>query len=665
VVGGDPGFNLFINDMGAETADAPGNVGISFFHGSPDAPGVDIWTGGNTLFDDVTFGNFQGYLNVPAASYELAVTPANDNETILATYEADLAFWGGNTAVIFASGYLSGDDPAFEPWVALSSGGTFPLQSPPPPPAPTARLQVIHNSPTPTVDVYANGGLLLDDFAFRTATPYIDVPAGVELDLGVALANSTSASDAIANFPVTLEEGKTYIVVASGVVGGDPGFGLSVFDMGAESADAADNVGILFFHGSPDAPTVDIKTGESVLFDDVSFGEFSGYLNVPAGAYPIDVTPGADNSTIVASYNLDLGFWKGNTAVVFASGFLSGDDPAFEPWVALSTGGTFPLQSTTPPPPPAATAKVQVIHNSPSPTVDVYANDGLLLDDFAFRTATPFVEVPAGVELNLGVALSNSTSAADAIANYPVTLEAGKIYVVIANGIVGGTPGFGLSIFDMGEEAANDPANVGLLFFHGSPDAPMVDITAGGSPIFDDVSYGEFSGYLNVPAASYDLDVTPGADNSTIVASYTGDFSFWGGNTAVVFASGFLSGDDPAFEPWVALSNGGTFPLTARAGRPEMRSAQINNSINVDAFTVFPNPSSVQFTMTMELEEASDVQLNLFTLTGKLVQTKDLGNLDKGYYQEELNVSDLPEGQYFLQIQNRNEVVTKRIVVMR
>ena len=80
----------------------------------------------------------------------------------------------------------------------------------------------------------------------------------------------------------------------------------------------------------------------------------------------------------------------------------------------------------------------------------------------------------------------------------------------------------------MGQETVA-AENVGLLFFHGSPDAPEVAITVGGSPIFDDVSYTEFSGYLEVPATEYQVAVTPANDNSTIVAEYKKDFNFWKG----------------------------------------------------------------------------------------------------------------------------------------
>ena len=45
------------------------------------------------------------------------------------------------------------------------------------------------------------------------------------------------------------------------------------------------------------------------------------------------------------------------------------------------------------------TANVQIIHNSPyaaAAVVDVYVNDALTLDDFAFQDATGFVQLPAG-----------------------------------------------------------------------------------------------------------------------------------------------------------------------------------------------------------------------------------------------------------------------------
>ncbi|MEM8525358.1 MAG: DUF4397 domain-containing protein [Bacteroidota bacterium] len=526
--------------------------------------------------------------------------------------------------------------------------------------AQTARLQVIHNSPTPTVDVYANGDLLLDDFAFRTATPFVEVPAGVELTLGIALGSSTSAEEALVNIPVTLEADKNYIAVANGIVGGNPDFELAVTDIGRTMAEEAGNINLLFFHGSPDAPEVDITlTDGTVLFDNVSFGNFSSdYLSVPAATYGLAVTPAEDNSTVVAAYEGAFDFWKGNTAVVFASGFLSGDAPAFEPWVALSNGGTFPLKAM------GATeetmmAKLQVIHNSPTPTVDIYVNGGLLLDNFAFRTATPYVDVPAGVELNIGVALANSTSADDILVNFPVTLEDGQNYIAVANGIVGGDPGFNIEVTDIGRTMASESGNIDLLFFHGSPDAPEVDITLiDGTVLFDNVSYGDFAaGYLSVPAAAYDLAVTPAMDNSTVVAAYKSDFDFWKGNTAVVFASGFLSGDVPAFEPWVALSNGGTFPLAALEGEMANR--------NID-FEVYPNVTDNTTTLVeVKLEEAQNVEIFVIDLVGNLLSAQNFGDLQEGTQQLNLDLTGLQPGTYLIQMRTRNAIGTKKLQLIR
>lgn len=530
----------------------------------------------------------------------------------------------------------------------------------------TARVQIIHNAPSPTVDIYAGTDKLLDNFAFRTATPFIDVPAGVVIAIGVALGNSESSADAIATFPVEFQENKTYVVVATGIVGGNPGFTLAVFDMGLETTTDPENVGILFFHGAPDAPTVDVVTGGTPIIDNASYGDFQGYLQVPAASYDLDVTPGDDNTAIVGSYRADLSFWKGRTAVIFASGFLGGNGPKFEPWVALSNGGTFPLQTlSAPPPPPLTMARVQIIHNAPTPTVDIYAGDALLLNDFVFRTATPFIDVPAGVTIPIGVALGSSTAAADAIATFPVQFDAGKRYVVVATGIVGGDPGFTLAVYDMGQETTSNPDDIGILFFHGSPDAPTVDVVTGGTPIIDNASYGDFQGYLEVPAASYELSITPGNDNNTIVAKYQADLGFWKGRTAVIFASGFLGGDSPAFEPWVALSNGGTFPLQAI---PQLQNPsedlQLRNTSVVSNLNAFPNPTAGHFTVNLDLKEASDMQAIVANSFGQIIRESNFGNLPKGFNTLNFELGNLPAGRYFVQLRSKTGVESIPVVVL-
>ena len=222
-----------------------------------------------------------------------------------------------------------------------------------------------------------------------------------------------------------------------------------------------------------------------------------------------------------------------------------------------------------------APARLQVIHNAADPAaelVDIYVNDDLLLDDFAFREATPFIDVPAEVTLNLGVAPSTSTSSADAIAVIPVEFVGGETYVAVANGVL--DPGsfaanpdgrsIGFELFTKAgarESGQNGLDQVDFFALHGATDAPTVDVIARDvATLVDNAAYGDMTGYINVPAAPYILDVTPGADNNTIVASFEADLSGLGGGAAVVFASGFLdpptNQSGPAFGLFAALPNG-------------------------------------------------------------------------------------------------------------
>ena len=166
----------------------------------------------------------------------------------------------------------------------------------------------------------------------------------------------------------------------------------------------------------------------------------------------------------------------------------------------------------------AQTARVQVIHNSADAAaefVDVYLNDALLIPNFEFRTASPFIDAPAGEEIELSVAPPNSSGVEDAIYTAPVTLTEGETYVVVADGIVSGSgynppQDFGLQIYPLGREAASDPANTDVLVHHGSTDAPAVDVVetgVGAGTIVDDLAYTEFQGYLELPTADYTLQI--------------------------------------------------------------------------------------------------------------------------------------------------------------
>lgn len=544
--------------------------------------------------------------------------------------------------------------------------------------AQTARVQVIHNSAdaaAATVDVYLNTTLLFDDVAFRTASPFVDAPAGVQFTVGIAPASSTSSSDAIYTEDFTLADGGTYVIVADGIVspsGYMPAtpFSLEVYDMGREAAAGGNMMtDVLVHHGSTDAPTVDIFESAVVnttIVDDAPYGAFAGYLELPTVDFTLQVR-NESNSAIVAAYSAPLAtLGLGGTALVaVASGFLdpsmNSNGPAFGIWVALPTGG--PLVAL--PVAEIPTARVQVIHNSAdlaAAQVDVWLNNTLLLDDFAFRTASPFVDAQAGVPFDVSIALPTSTDTVGALARYTYTLDTDETYILVANGIVSGSGYSPATPFDIlvrsgAREASTMSGNVDVLVFHGSTDAPVVDVVETSVPagtIVDDLVYGQFDGYLELPEANYTLRIE---SMGSPVVTYQAPLEALGlaGNAITVLASGFLdpmmNSNGPAFGLWVALASGGPLVELPLA-------TSISEQGVVRSLTAYPNPATDGLWLDMDLLSAGRTTIALTDAAGREISASDLGELPGGAQRTFVDLSALSSGSYWLRLQHADGVVT-------
>ena len=429
-----------------------------------------------------------------------------------------------------------------------------------------ARVQIVHNSAdvlADTVDVYINDSLTLDNFAFRSATPFIDLPAGETLNIGFALSTSTSVNDTVKNFPVVLNSGETYVVFANGVLdsslyqqnsdGKSTEFTLFVKDMAQETATGSD-VDLFVLHGSTDAPTIDVKVRElssATIVDDVAYGDITPYLTVPAQSITLDLYLG-NGINYVSSFTAPLTGLDGGSAAVFASGFLDStsnqNGAAFGLFAALANGTVVQLPAVNGP-----TARVQIIHNSADvlvDSVDVYINDALTIPDFAFRTATPFIDLPAGVTLNIGVAPGNSSSVNDTLANFPVILSADERYVVFANGVLDSSlyqqnpdnksTEFTLFVKDMAREISSG-SDVDFFVLHGITDVPAIEVRVrelGDAVIIDSLSYGDLTPYTTTPAQNLTFDIYS-ADGVSELASVQVPLAGLGGQSLTVFASGF------------------------------------------------------------------------------------------------------------------------------
>jgi hypothetical protein len=616
-------FDIFVYGMGQESSNTIGNTDLLVFHGSNGAPTVDvaeIGVGVGQVIDDLTYGEFSGYLSVPTNDYIFQILDQNSDAGLI-NYSAPLATLGlqKSALVVVASGFFSpeGNQPAFGLWAALSTGGdlvALPVFEPG-----NARVQIIHNSAdmaAETVDVWVNGGMFVDDFMFRTSTPFVDVPTGININVAIQGPNSTSAENPIWSNDYVLEDGKTYIMVANGIVSPDgytpaTPFDIWVYDMGREEAMMVDYTDLLVFHGSTDAPTVDIVeigVGAGTIVNDLTYGDFDGYLELPTDDYILSITDATGENTVISyaaplsTLNLD-----GAALVAVASGFLNPDNNSngegFGIWAALPSGGDLVALPVFEP----GNARVQVIHNSAdlaAETVDVWANGNMLIDDFMFRTATPFIDVPAGVNINIAIQGPNSTSAENPIWSNNYVLEDGKSYVLVANGIVSGTgynpaTPFDIWVYDMGREEAMMTSNTDVLVFHGSTDAPTVDVVetgVGAGTIVNDLMYGDFDGYLELPTNDYILSITDETGENTVI-SYAAPLATLNldGAALITVASGFLNpaenSDGEAFGLWVALPSGGemiSLPVHAenKSVKQTARVQVIHNSADAAAEVV-------------------------------------------------------------------------------
>ncbi|MCF8230055.1 MAG: DUF4397 domain-containing protein [Bacteroidales bacterium] len=478
-----------------------------------------------------------------------------------------------------------------------------------------ARVQVIHNSAdmaAQTVDVWLDDNLLIDNFEFRTATPFIDAPADMDFTISIQPANSKGPDNPLWSRTYVLEDGETYILVANGIVepqGYNPlkPFDIYVYNMGREIASEASQSDVLVFHGATDAPVVDVVevgVGAGTLVDDLDYSAFDGYLELPVEDYQLQIRD-ASGTQVVAQYaapikSLELG---GQAMSILASGFLNPDNnnkgPSFGLYVAFASGGELiPLPQSN-----VSTARLQVIHNAADTNaseVDLWVNGEKMIDNFPFRYATPFADAPAGSTLDIRILPANSTSPDNPLWSGLFSLEGGKKYILVANGIVaanGYSPvqPFNLFVYDEAREMAGMSDFTDMLVFHGATDAPAVDIRdpQSGTVIVNDMSYGDFEGYLELPTDNYVLELTDMNGDAT-VGYYNvplADLNLQ--NQAVtVVASGFLNpsnnNNGPSFGLFVALPQGGQMMELTQANvqKPKARVQVIHNSADRSAQVV-------------------------------------------------------------------------------
>lgn len=203
----------------------------------------------------------------------------------------------------------------------------------------TAKVRVIHASPdAPAVDVFVNGNRTLSNVPFFTASDYLDLaPGSYRLQIAPA---GQPASAAVIDATATFQAGKAYSVAATGPVAA---IKPTVIEDNL-SAPASGNAKVRVYHFSPDAPAVDVKVANgATLISNLAFPDASAYLDVPAGAYNLQVTPAGGSAVVIDLANTTLE--AGKIYSVFATNVVAQITPQVAVTTPVATPGTLPATS--------------------------------------------------------------------------------------------------------------------------------------------------------------------------------------------------------------------------------------------------------------------------------------------------------------------------------
>ena len=196
-------------------------------------------------------------------------------------------------------------------------------------------------------------------------------------------------------------------------------------------------------------------------------------------------------------------------------------------------------------PPPVENARVRVLHASPdAPAVDVLVDGQVVLTAVPYKAYSAYLTVPAGAR-NLKVRATSNPSLV--VIDATPTLAADTDYTVIARNLLATIEPWLLT----DDNTAPASGQIKLRLAHGAPGAPTVDIyvTAPGidlgtvAPTLTDVPYAAASGYLAVPAGTYQVRICPA--NTTTVAIDSGALTLAAGQIRTAVAVDAPGGGSP------------------------------------------------------------------------------------------------------------------------
>ena len=522
------------DDNAAPTA---GKAKLRVFHGSPDAPSVDVKPGkpdAEKLFT-VAYKASSGYKEIDPAQVAIVLTAAGKTEA--AANFKPIKLDAGQVYTVFALGTFDGTDQVAFGLRAFVDNGSgqgkdnVDLEADGGANTDKAKVRVLHMSyDGPAVDVTVNDATppAIKALAYGESSGYAEVPAGKPV---LKVTETGKTTPVLINASPDLAKGKSYSIVAYKAAAQ-----IAPIVLEDDRVPATGKVKIRVIHAA-DAPTVDIKVNSPVgtpLFAGVKAGEGTAYKQVDAGKVSIVITAAGVETAVVKYQEIALEAGKVYTAV--ARGTLD-DKDAFNFGVRVFIDNdegkaSVDLQAEV----SAQKPRVLVVHASPdAPGVDLFV-DGTKVNTAAleYPKNTGYLELTAGKrKIEVKAAADNNIVPISAELDF----EAGKNYSLFAINVLASIEALRL------EDDLTAPAagKAHIRFVHLSPDAPAVDVALkGGANLFTNSKFKDASPFTPVDAGTYDLEVKLN-QGGTVVLPLNG-IKVDAGKIYTVFAKGLVAG---------------------------------------------------------------------------------------------------------------------------
>jgi len=412
------------------------------------------------------------------------------------------------------------------------------------------RLRALHASPdAPPVNILVNGTQTLAGVDYAQGSGFLPVAESTRVQVEAIIPGGNAL---VIDANLSLEFSTDYTVIAAGEVAA-PVNALLISNP-SNSPITPGSLRAQVVHAAPDAPAVDVYVtapganldgSEPVNNAALAFEQYTGRVELPAGAYQIRVTLAGDADTVVYdSGTLQL---PESADLLIAAVANTGPGTAPIKLVALDGQGAGTLLDTGTP------AAVVAVHASPdAPAVDLLADDNAtgtvesltLASNVSFPAACRIDGVPAPGDY--GISVTPAGNPGVVALQFDLAPDKADVLTAVVTGYLSGTPA--LQPLALPTDTRSVVTEARLRITHASPGTGAVDLflladgadLSAATPSFAAVPFGADTGVLSIAPGSYDIYVTP-AGNRAVVAIEVQDFTVTGGEVLEVLARDALT----------------------------------------------------------------------------------------------------------------------------